>query len=218
MTDHVKPPVAKRAYRSPIREQQAAHTRDRIVEAAAELFQSAGYGLTTIRQIAQAAGVAPDTVYATFGSKIRVLTAIIDRRLAPAGEPNLMERPEALAVRDEPDQRKQIELFARDMNTVFARVGPIYEILRTAVAVEPGAATVYDEMNRYRFTNLRNVAKWLAAHGPLRVDVDRAGEIIWALASPDVARLLKEGRGWSEAQYATWLAETLASSLLADGG
>ena len=208
--------VKKRPYRSPTRERQAAQTRQRIVEAAAGLFLDQGYGRTTIRQIAEAAGVVSDTVYASFGSKIRVLTAVVDARLAPAGEPNLMDRPEALAVRDETDQRRQLELFAHDMNVVLARVGPVYEILRTAAAVEPGAAEVYAEMNGYRFANLSNVARWLAERGPLRVDVDRAAEIIWGLASPEVARMFKTLRGWSDEAYAEWLADTLARSLLVD--
>jgi AcrR family transcriptional regulator len=209
-------PVKKRSYSSSTRERQAAETRARIVEKAAQLFESDGYGRTTIRRIAEEAGVAPDTVYATFGSKIRVLTAIIDTRLAPGGEPNLMQRPEALAVRDEPDQERKLELFARDMNSVLARVGPVYEILRTAAAVETDAAAVYAEMNRHRLANLTNVARWLAERGPLRVDVERAGEIIWVLASPDVARLLKDLRGWSDQDYASWLADTLKRTILPD--
>jgi AcrR family transcriptional regulator len=206
--------VKRRTYRSPTRERQAAETRARIVEAAATLFEAQGYGRTSIREIAEAAGVVPDTVYAIFSSKIRVLTAIIDARLAPAGEPNLMERPEALTVRDEPDQRRKLELFAKDLNVVFARVGPVYEILRTAAAVEPGAAEVYAEMNRYRFANLSNVAGWLAEGGELRVDVPRAAEIIWGLASPELARMFKTLRGWSDDDYAEWLADSLARSLL----
>lgn len=215
MTDG--PAVKKRrSYSSPTRERQAAETRTRIVECAAQLFLSLGYGRTTIRQIAEEARVAPDTVYATFGSKIRVLTAIIDARLSPAGEPNLMERPEALAVRDEPDQHRKLELFASDINNVLARVGPVYEILRTAAAVDAEAAEVFAEMNRYRLSNLTNVARWLADCGPLRVDVERAAEIIWVLASPDVARLLKELRGWSDADYSCWLADALERLILPD--
>ncbi|HZU80489.1 MAG TPA: helix-turn-helix domain-containing protein, partial [Acidimicrobiales bacterium] len=59
----------RRSYRSAVREEQAAATRARIVEAAAELFGADGYGRVTIRRIAEHAGVAPDTVYAIFGSK-----------------------------------------------------------------------------------------------------------------------------------------------------
>ena len=76
--------VKKRSYSSAVRKEQAAQTRARILEAAGELFESNGYARTTIAAIAERAGVAADTVYAIFGNKARVLTALIDVRLAPA--------------------------------------------------------------------------------------------------------------------------------------
>jgi AcrR family transcriptional regulator len=208
-------PVKKRSYESAVRTEQAARTRARILDSAGELFEADGYGRTTIRQIAEAAGVAADTVYAVFGSKARVLTALIDLRLGSAsGAGNVMERPEALAVRDEPVQRRQLHLFAQDMAAISSRVRPVYEIMRTAAAVEPEMASVFAEMDGYRLGNMRRVAEWLAARKPLRVDVDRAAQIIWALASPDVARMLCDGQGWSDDDYADWLEETLARTLL----
>ena len=208
-------PVKKRAYSSPVRQEQAARTRARIVEAAGDLFVSQGYARTTIRQIAEAANVSPDTVYAVFGTKARVLTALIDQRLAPAaGVDNVLERPEAHAVRDEPDQRRQLHFFARDMAAVSARVRPVYEILRTASAVEPEMAAIRAEMDDYRLRNMRQAADWVAAHGPLRVDIDRASEIIWALASPDVSRMLCDGRDWTQDEYAEWLEDALIRLLL----
>lgn len=208
-------PVKKRAYSSPVREEQAARTRARILEAAGERFASDGYARTTVRAIAEAAGVANDTVYAVFGSKARVLTALIDQRLAPvAGVSNVTERPEATAVRDETDPLRQIHRFARDMAAVSARVRPVYEILRTASAVDPEMATVHAEMDGYRLRNMTEAATWFAARGPLRVDVERAGQIIWTLASPDVGRMLCDVQGWSEEEYAEWLAEMLAAALL----
>jgi AcrR family transcriptional regulator len=209
--------VKKRTYSSAVREEQAAQTRARVVDAAARLFLRDGYARTTIKAIAADAGVAVDTVYATFGTKARVLTAVVDRALVPQGDvPNVMERPEALAVRDEPDQRRQLHLYAQDMVTVMGRVGPIFEIMRTASAVEPQMAAVFAEMNGYRLRNMRQVAEWVAARGPLRVPVDRAAETIWAIASPDVTRMLREGRGWSEAEHAAWLEDTLVRLLLPD--
>ena len=50
----------------------------------------------------------------------------------------------------------------------------------------------------------------------LRVGARRAGEIIWALASPDVARMLCNEIGWTESQYARWLVATLIRTLLPD--
>ena len=135
----------KRSYSSELRREQATQTRERVVDAAANLFISHGYPATTVREIAKEAGVAVDTVYATFGSKARVLTALIDRNLAPAGERTVLGRPEALKVRDEPDQRAQLQLFARDMAQISERVRPVFEMLRIAAASEPDVAHVYAE-------------------------------------------------------------------------
>jgi AcrR family transcriptional regulator len=212
-------PVKKRAYSSPVRQEQAALTRARILEAAGDCFVSNGYARTTIREIAKAANVADDTVYAVFGTKARVLTALIDQRMAPAaGIDNVLSRPEAQAVRDEPNQRRQLHLFARDMAAVSARVRPVYEILRTAAAVEPAMGAIHAEMDAYRLRNMRQAADWIAAHGALRIDVDRAGQIIWALASPDVARMFCDGQGWTQEQYAEWLEDALVRVLLPDDG
>jgi AcrR family transcriptional regulator len=210
-------PVKPRPYNSSVRREQADRTRARIVAAAGELFMDRGYPRTTVKQIAQRAGVAPDTVYAAFGSKIRVLTALIDARLAPRGDANVTDRPEAQAVRDAPTQRDQLHRFARDIASISAGVRPVYEMLRTAASVEPDVAPVFAEMDGHRFDNMHRVATWLAGKGPLRVDVDRAAETIFVLASPDVARMLCDGRGWSEEQYADWLEDALARALLPDG-
>jgi AcrR family transcriptional regulator len=210
-------PVKRRSYSSVVRQEQAAQTRARILDAAAALFESNGYARTTVNAIAERAGVAADTVYAVFGSKARVLTALIDQRLAPtAGTKNVFDRPEAQAVRDEPDQRRQVHLFARDIAALSSAVRPLYEMLRTASAVEPEMAQIHAEMDGYRLRNMRRVADWLADRGPLRVDVDRAAEVIWAVASPDVARLLCDVQGWAEDRYAGWLEDTLVRTLLPD--
>ncbi|HZU78551.1 MAG TPA: hypothetical protein VE991_01435, partial [Acidimicrobiales bacterium] len=132
------------------------------------------------------------------------------------GEPQVTERPGALAVRDEPDQRRQLALFATDLADIVERLGPAYEMLRTAAAVEPEAGAVYAEMNGYRLVNMTRVAQWIAARGPLRMTVDEAAGTIWTLASPDVARLLRDGRGMSKAEYARWLEDALVRVLLPD--
>jgi AcrR family transcriptional regulator len=207
-------PVKKRAYSSPARTEQAAQTRARIVDAAGACFTSAGYARTTIRQIADAAGVAVDTVYATFGSKAQVLTALIDARLAPTGQRNVMDRPEAQAIRDADDQRTQLHLFAQDMAGVITRVRPVYEILRTASAVEPEMSETLTMMDGHRLDNMRRVAGWLALTGPLRVGVEQAAQTMWATVNPDVGRLLCGTLGYSEAEFAAWVEDTLVRALL----
>jgi AcrR family transcriptional regulator len=206
-----------RKYTSPVRDEQAARTRARILDAAADLFLERGYARTTMKDIADRAGVARDTVHAVFGSKGRVLTALIDVRLVPDGSvANVTQRQDAQAIKNESDQRKQIELFASFIAGISTQLRPVFEILRTASAVEPDMAQVFAEMNRFRMQNMQTYARWIAARGPLRVGTRRAGEIMWALASPDVGRMLCEELGWTQAQHARWLADTLARTLLPD--
>lgn len=207
-----------RRYSSAVRNEQAARTRAAILDAASDLFLERGYARTTMQDIAELAGVARDTVHAVFGSKARVLTALIDARLVPDGSvANVTQRPDAQAVKDEVDQRRQIELFATFITAISTELRPVFEILRTASAVEPEMGRVFEEMDRFRMQNMQNYAKWIAARGPLRVTTRRAGEIIWTLASPDVARMLCDELGWTQAQHARWLSDTLTRTLLPDG-
>jgi AcrR family transcriptional regulator len=207
----------KRKYSSAVREEQAARTRTRILDAASALFLERGYARTTMKDIAAQADVARDTVHAIFGSKARVLTSLIDVRLVPDGTvANVTQRPDAQAIKDEIDQRKQIELFAKFIAGISTELRPLFEILRTASAVEPEMAKVFQEMDRFRLSNMRTYARWIAARGPLRVSSRQAGEIIWALASLDVGRMLCDELGWTESQHARWLSDTLVRTLLPD--
>jgi AcrR family transcriptional regulator len=207
----------KRKYFSAVREEQAVRTRARILDAASQLFLERGYARTTMKDIAAQADVARDTVHAIFGSKARVLTALIDQRLVPDDSvANVTQRPDALAIRDAVDQRQQIKLFAEFIAGISTELRPVFEILRTASAVEPEMAKVFEEMDRFRLINMRTYARWIAARGPLRVSTRRAGEMIWAVASQDVARMFCDEIGWTESQHARWLADTLVRTLLPD--
>lgn len=207
--------VKGRRYDSPVRKEQAERTRQRIVRAAQELFESQGYGPTTIKEIAEKAAVAVDTVYAIFGTKARVLTAWMDARLSgPHAVANVTEVPEALAIRDARTHRAQIKAFVGFVAAVSERVWAVNEVMRSAAAVDPQMAAIYDEMHGYRLKNMAVIASWLTARGPLRVDEAQAAETIWALASPELGTMLTTSRGWTKARYLEWLEDTLVRVLL----
>lgn len=206
--------VRPRTYNSTVRREAASRTRQRILDAAADLFIGQGYGATSIRAIAKAAEVAPDTVYATFGSKARLLSALIDIRLAPGGETSILDRPEVRAMRAERDPRAFLRLFARDYAAMGERVRPVSEVLRTAKAVEPEMAAFRDEIEGYRFQHVQKVVGWLAQRTALRMTRRRAAQVVWALASPDVGRMLCDVQGWTADDYAGWLEDTLVRTLL----
>src|SRR5215472_1459025 len=76
-----------RRYRSARRERQARATRARIVAAAARRFRAHGYAGTTMRAVAADARVALPTVELVFGTKARLLQAVIDTAIAGDDEP-----------------------------------------------------------------------------------------------------------------------------------
>ncbi|MBW3575533.1 MAG: hypothetical protein KY450_11790, partial [Actinobacteria bacterium] len=117
-------------------------------------------------------------------------------------------------LRDERDPRQFLRAFARDYAAMSERVRPTSEVLRTAKAVEPEMAVVREEIEGYRFQFMRTIVEWLAAMTTLRTSVERATQIVWTLASPDVGRMLCDVQGWTSDEYAAWLEETLAETLL----
>jgi hypothetical protein len=168
-----------------------------------------------VKRIAEQAQVASDTLYAIFGSKSRVLTALIDLRLTDSTEiASELELPEALAIRDEQDQRRQISLYVRFAIHGLERVGRVYAIMRSAAAVDSEMKSILLEMQSYRAQHAKTIAGWIAKNGPLRVKKERAGEIMWALLSHELAGMLREEQGWHTEEYAEWLEDTLAFALL----
>jgi|SRR5579859_1232946 len=63
------------------RRSQKEATRNRVIDAARELFDSQGYQGTTIREIARKAGVSVGSVFTTFASKGEILSQVMEDRL-----------------------------------------------------------------------------------------------------------------------------------------
>jgi AcrR family transcriptional regulator len=217
MSEEVK---KRRNYRSPRRAEQARETRRRILLAAHGLFVEHGYASTTIATIAKRAGVAPETVYAAFGSKPALLQELIGVAVRGDDDPQpLLERSGPKAVREAPDQRAQLRLFAADITTILERVGPLFEVLAGAAGAEPDIAALHRNAVKARVRNLRVMVEWLAAKGPLRdgLTLETAAETVNAITSPQVYGLLTRERGWSRRRFVAWLAETLEAVLLPPG-
>ena len=123
--------------------------------------------------------------------------------------------PVVRRLREERDPRQFLRAFARDYAAMSERVRPTSEVLRTAKAVDPEMAVVRNELEGYRFQFMRTVVEWLAEITTLRTSVERATHMVWTLASPGVGRMLCDVQGWTSDEYAAWLEETLAETLVA---
>nr|WP_228501746.1 TetR/AcrR family transcriptional regulator [Nocardioides agariphilus] len=192
-------------------------TRTRIVQAADELFRERGYARATMKDIAERAGVARDTVHSVFGNKAALIPAIVDLRLVPDESVlNVADTPEARAVMNEPDPARQLELFADFMTKLNVALRPVFEVMRGAAASEPAVAEKLVILEKSRMANMRRYVGWFAERGPLRVSTDSAAETLFTILSPDVGRLLCDELGWSRKRHAAWVADVLKRTLLAD--
>src|SRR5919199_1109952 len=95
--------AGKRVYNSPLRAEQAQRTRAAVLDAAARCFLDKGYAATTMKDIAETAGVSAQTVFAQ-GSKSALLLACVDRAVVgdDAAVP-LAQREQFLRLVDSPD-------------------------------------------------------------------------------------------------------------------
>lgn len=66
-----------------LRQSQKEATRQRVLDAARELFDTYGYQGTTIREIARRAEVSVGSVFTTFASKGEILSEVMQARLDP---------------------------------------------------------------------------------------------------------------------------------------
>lgn len=206
-----------RPYNSARRQAQARETRRHVAEAARRLFTERGYAGATVEAIAQAAGVAVETVYAIFGNKKAILSHLVDVSVVGDEEPiPLLERPGPQAVKKETDQRRQIRLFAGQMRDIMTRVAPLFDIMHAAAKTEPDIAGLLTRLLRERLHGLTDFIAALTANGPLRKGLSppEAAETVWVITSAEVFSLVTLGRGWSGEQYQTWLANTLIRLLL----
>jgi AcrR family transcriptional regulator len=204
-----------RSYSSIVRDEQARRTRARIVQAADELFREKGYAKATMMDIAERAGVARDTVHAVFGTKVALIPAMVDLRLVPdESVSNVAESAEAMAVMNETDPVRQLELFAEFITQINVVLRPVFEVMRGAAPSEPAVASTLANLEKNRMRNMRLYASWFAARGPLRMSEEAAAETIFTIVSPDVGRLLCEELGWSRKRHAAWVSDVLKRTLL----
>lgn len=207
----------KRTYNSSRRKEQARLTNRQIVEAACKLFTERGYSGATIEAIAQEAGVSVETVYATFGSKRAILLRLIDISIVGDDEPvPLLQRPGPQAVQQEKNQRRQIQMFARDMQEIMERMAPLFGIMRAAAKTEPDISEILQNLLESRVHGMEEFIHYLSANGSLRTNIapGEIAETVWAISSAEVYSLLTVDRGWSSDQYEQWLAKTLTKLLL----
>lgn len=212
----VHPPV-KRRYDASQRREAAARTRTAILDAARQLFTSSGYSATPMTAIAERAGVALDTVYASVGRKPELARLLIETAISGTGEVVPAEdRAYVQAVRAAPDAATKIAIYASAVRVIAGRLAPLVAVIQQAGPAEPELAVLWREIGERRAANMRLFVAELVAVAPLRVDPDEAADIVWVTNAPEFYQLVVGQCGWSTDRYERFLASSWQRLLLAE--
>lgn len=207
----------KRAYDSSSRKEAARLTQESILETARSVFLEKGYAATTMPAIAQAAGVALDTVYATVGKKPALFRLLIEAAISgEEGAVPAKEREYVQAIRTEPDPCAKLRLYAAALRSIQQRLAPLFRVLQGAASLDSQLAALWENISERRARNMRLFAADLAATGRVRphLPVAKVADIIWTMNSPEFYLLLVEGRGWSPKEFEHWLVDAWVRLLL----
>jgi AcrR family transcriptional regulator len=199
------------------RSRQARETRRRIIEAAARLFVEKGYSATSIGAIAEAAGVAVPTVYATLRSKAGILRAVVDLNVRGDDEAApLASRADWHEIEREQDPRERLVLFARLHRRICDRESAVFAQLEAAAGADPEATQMLAEHDQRRYETQSRLARSLHRRKQLRpgMSAREAADAIWTLASERTYLALVRDRGWSPDRYERWVAEQLVAALV----
>lgn len=206
-----------RRYRSPRREQQARRTRARIITAAARRFLACGYAAATMRAVAADAGVALPTVELVFGTKARLLKAVIDTAIAGDDEPvPMLARQWAARAESMAGPAEFAAVFAQVLTESAQRAAGLTVVALEAARIDEDIAAVAAQLVTQRQVMATWLVDGLLRRSPLRGGVDRAAAIdtTWALMDPALFCRLTGDRRWSANRFRRWFTDSTVRLLL----
>lgn len=176
-----------------------------MLSAATELFGRQGWTATAVGDIASAAGVSTETVYAIYRTKINLLLAAIDAAVVGDVESvALADRPE-FAMLGAGTRAERIAAFARLVTRIHRRTAGLFLAFGQAAASDPKASSFLNELEERRRVNAEQALSLIARRPLGRQEIDG----LWAIGIPEVYRQLTGASGWTDQQYEKWLVDVV---------
>jgi AcrR family transcriptional regulator len=179
-----------------------------------------GYAGATVRAIAATAAVARPTVELGFGTKARLLKAVIDRATAGDDEPvPMLERSWAATAVASRDADGFVAAFAQEFTAASQRAGRLILVALDAARSDAEISAVAAQLMRQRETLAAWLVDGLAQRAPLRpeLDHDTAVDIVWTLMDPAVFERLTHQRGWNPTKFQAWFTDSILRLLREHG-
>jgi len=204
-----------RRYRSPGRTRQARATRARIIAAAARRFLARGYAGTTMRAVAADAGVALPTVELVFGTKAKLLKAVIDVAIAGDDEPvPMLDREWARQAESVPGAAGFAAVCAGQLAESARRAAGLTLVALEAARADPDIAAVAAQLMVQR----QVMAACRRSRPRDGIGHAAAVDTVWALMDPALFGRLTRDRHWSPAQFRDWFADAILRLLFSVPG
>lgn len=187
------------------------------MEAAYDLFAAQGYAGTTLRDVADRAGVAVQTVYFHYANKSRLLKEVMDVASAGDDEPvPLLDRDWFQRLRAEADPWAVVTGWVHASGQILTRAAPVLDTVHDAAPTDPDMAEQWRvNMEQRRVAHREFVAILAKLKAlPRGMSRDRATDITVALLSPEVFLVLTRDCAWPLPRWERWTAEHLAHDLL----
>ena len=204
-------PKTRRRYDARLRSERAFGTRQRVLDAAKELFIARGVEKVTIGDIALSAGVAAPTLYALFRSKTGILKAVVERSFFGARYAEIAKQAEKSR-----DPEEILRITASISRVILDTERDEIGLMRGVSALSPELKAIETELETVRFTLQEARAKLLVKSVPAarHLGLARVRDILWMYTGRDVYRMLVLERAWSSDEYESWLAEALIKALM----
>lgn len=194
--------------------------RRRILVAAERQLVSDGYATMTMSGMATEAGVAVQTLYLAYGSKVGVVSAVHDRTLAGDDAPvPLLERDWMARLAGMPTVDEAWALVMTHLSSTTVRVAPVHTAIQAASA-DPEVGALLTDLRAQRHEFSRELAaRLLTLPGARGAQVtDRVVDVIYALVGPETHDLFVTQRGWSVEEWRRWVHDAVLDELTATRG
>ena len=206
---------ARRGYDARGRQAEAGARRQRVIDAARELFLERGFAGTSIADVAESARVSPQMIYASFGGKAGILAGVVDVT-AGGDDANILlrERPASVAALAAGDPRERLRAIARHAADLNQRVGPVLVLVDSASSADESVAELREQLTSAMREDSLAVAR--ASLRDLRPDrtVEEVADILRTVAGHRTWHSLVVEGGWTQGRYTAWLEDALVRLLV----
>lgn len=187
--------------------------RAKIIDAGSELFSRDGYARTTMGDIAARAGVAVQTIYSAFGSKLGVLAAAHDVAVVSDDAPvPLLDREWFGCLLAAKSIEAASTVAVTHVTASTERVAPIYGVIQSASA-DPDVAALLADLRHQRHQFSHSLARQLIKVPGAGSDGTRLADTLYATLCVETYALYVTECGWPVERWREWARDVVTREL-----